>query len=71
MPPVIGSDGILYGFYQTPDIVSVPVTPAKDEVEWTTEVAVPADVTGLYIMLSVESGKQRYFVNYAIDITGS
>ncbi len=69
MPPVIGSDGILYGFYQTPDIVSVPVTPAGDKAEWTTEVAAPADVKGLYIMLSVESGKQRTFLNYAIDIT--
>jgi hypothetical protein len=68
-PPVIGSDGILYGFYETPDIVSVPVTPAGDKTEWTTEVAVPAEVNGLYIMLSVESKKQRLFVNYAVDIT--
>jgi hypothetical protein len=30
---------------------------------------VPADVGGLYILLSVESKKQRLFVNYAIDIT--
>ena len=28
-PPVIGDDGILYGFYQTPDIITVPITPAK------------------------------------------
>jgi len=69
-PPVIGADGILYGFYETPDIVSVPITPASDKAEWTTEVAVPRDVEGLYIMLSVESKKQRLFVNYAIDITG-
>jgi hypothetical protein len=68
-PPVIGNDGILYGYYETPDIVSVPVTPADGVAEWTTEVAVPQDVTGLYIMLSVESGKQRLFANYAIDIT--
>jgi len=68
-PPVIGEDGILYGFYETPDIVSVPITPAGDKAEWATEVAVPKDVKGLYIMLSVESKKQRLFVNYAIDIT--
>lgn len=68
-PPVIGADGILYGFYETPDIVSVPVTGAGKTAEWTTEVAVPQDVNGLYIMLSVESGKQRLYANYAIDIT--
>jgi len=68
MPPVIGDDGVLYGFYETPDIVSVPITPASDQAEWTTEVAVPEDVEGLYILLSVETGKARLFENYAIDI---
>ena len=68
-PPVIGTDGIIYGFYETPDIVSVPITPAGDKAEWTTETAVPPDVKGLYILLSVESKKQRLFVNYAVDIT--
>ncbi len=68
-PPVIGKDGILYGFYETPDIVSVPITPAGDAATWTTEVAVPTDVQGLYILLSVETGKARLFANYAIDIT--
>lgn len=68
-PPVIGTDGILYGFYETPDIVSVPITPANDKAEWTTVVVVPEDVTGFYILLSVESGKARLFENYAVDIT--
>ncbi|MBN1137292.1 MAG: hypothetical protein JXM73_11955 [Anaerolineae bacterium] len=68
-PPVIGADGIIYGFYQTPDIISVPITPAGDKAQWTTETAVPQDVKGLYILLSVESKKQRLFVNYAVDIT--
>lgn len=68
-PPVIGSDGILYGIYESPDIASVPVTPAAGQADWTTEVAVPADVSGLYMMLSVESKKQRLFVNYAIDLS--
>jgi hypothetical protein len=27
-PPVIGADGILYGYYQSPDIASLPITPA-------------------------------------------
>jgi hypothetical protein len=68
-PPVIGADGILYGFYESPDLTSVPITPAGEKAEWTTEVAVPQDVKGLYIMLSVESKKQRLFVNYAVDVT--
>ena len=67
-PPVIGADGILYGFYETPDIVSVPVAGAGKTAEWTTDVTVPKDVKGLYILLSVESGKQRLYANYALDI---
>ena len=61
--------GVVYGFYESPDIASVPITPAGKTAEWTTEVAVPEEVKGLYIMLSVESGKQRLFTNYCIDIT--
>ncbi len=68
-PPVIGSDGILYGYYETPDLASVPLTPAGDKAQWTTKVAVPADTHGLYILLSVETGKSRLFANYVIDIT--
>jgi len=68
-PPVIGDDGILYGYYETPDIVSVPITPGSEKATWTTAVAVPQEVKGLYILLSVESKKQRLFVNYAVDIT--
>lgn len=68
-PPVIGQDGILYGFYETPDIVSVPITAAGGVAEWKTEVAVPQEVQGLYILLSVETGKARLFANYAIDIS--
>ncbi|MGB8980523.1 MAG: hypothetical protein WCC12_01490, partial [Anaerolineales bacterium] len=68
-PPVIGVDGIIYGPYETLDIVSIPITPANAKVEWTTEVEVPKDVTGFYILLSVESKKPRTYVNYALDIT--
>ena len=68
-PPVIGEDGILYGFYETPDIVSVPITAAGGAAEWKTEVAVPPELGELYILLSVETGKARLFANYAIDIS--
>ena len=69
-PPVIGSDGILYGYYESPDLVSVPITPAGDKADWTTEVAVPQETSGLYVLAPVESKKQKLFVSYAIDITG-
>jgi hypothetical protein len=69
-PPVIGADGVLYGYYETPDIVTVPIIPAGGEAEWTTEVAVPAEVGNFYILLSVETGKARLFANYAVDISG-
>ena len=68
-PPVIGADGILYGFYESPDLATVPVTPPGAGADWTTEVAVPSDGSGFYILLSVESKKQRLFVHYAIDVT--
>jgi hypothetical protein len=68
-PPVIGEDGIFYGFYESPDLESVPITPASEKAEWKTDVVVPDDVKGFYIMLSVESKKQRLFVNYALDIS--
>jgi hypothetical protein len=68
-PPVIGEDGILYGYYETPDIVSVPIVPAGDKADWQTGVVVPPEVKGLYMMLSVETGKARLFENYAVDLT--
>ncbi len=55
--------------YPSPDLASPPLTPSKDKAEWVTKVAVPKEVQGCYILLSVETGKQRYFVNYAVDIT--
>jgi hypothetical protein len=68
-PPVIGSDGILYGLYESLDIVPIPLTPANEIMEWSTEVAVPKDVTGFYILLGVESKKPRTYVFYVIDIS--
>lgn len=70
IPPVIGSDGIIYGRYETPDLASVPITGAGKTAEWSTEVAVPKDVGGNYMLLSVESKKQRLFVNYAVELAG-
>ncbi|HAE58116.1 MAG TPA: hypothetical protein DCG54_01055 [Anaerolineae bacterium] len=68
-PPVIGADGIIYGPYEIIDMAPVPITPAKENMEWTTEVAVPQEVSGFYILLSVESKKPRTYINYAVDIS--
>ena len=69
IPPVIGTDGIIYGVYETIDIAPVDITPPNGNMEWTTEVAAPKDVTGFYILLSVESKKPRTYVSYAVDIS--
>jgi len=68
-PPVIGSDGIIYGVYQTLDIAEIPLTPPNENAQWTTEVTVPQDVNGFYILLSVESNKPRTYINYTVDIS--
>ena len=69
IPPVIGADGIIYGPYETIDIAPIPITASNGKVEWTTEVVVPEDGTGFYILLSVESKKPRTYLNYAVDIS--
>lgn len=68
-PPVVGSDGIIYGFYESPHLADTPITPSKQSAKWTTKVAVPKDDTGLYLLVSVESKQQKNFVSHAIDIT--
>lgn len=68
-PPVIGSDGVIYGFYESPHLADTPITLAGQSAHWTTKVAVPKEATGLYIIVSVESKQQKLFVNHALDIT--
>ena len=68
IPPVIGADGIIYGLYETIDMAPVPITPANDKTQWTTDVAIPKDGSGFYILLSVESKKPRTYLFYALDI---
>ncbi|MEO5886279.1 MAG: hypothetical protein ABIQ77_01325 [Anaerolineales bacterium] len=68
-PPVIGSDGVIYGIYESLDIVSIPLTLANEKMEWSTEVAVPQDAKGFYILLGVESKKPRTYVFYVLDIS--
>jgi hypothetical protein len=68
-PPVIGADGIIYGFYESPHLADTPITPAGEHADWTTTVAVPKDVTGLVILVSVEDKAQKNFVSHALDIT--
>ncbi|MFZ6028931.1 MAG: hypothetical protein ACOYYS_14550 [Chloroflexota bacterium] len=68
-PPVIGADGILYGIYETLDMAPVPITPANENMQWATQVSVPQDVKGFYILLSVESKKPRTYIPYVLDIS--
>ena len=69
-PPILGSDGILYGVRVSPDIVDQPFAPPAAAAEFKTQVSVPKDVTGLYLLLSVEQSRERLFANYLIDLTG-
>jgi len=69
IPPVIGSDGIIYGAYETIDMAPIDITPPNANMEWTTQVAAPADIQGFYVLLSVESKKPRTYVNYLLDIS--
>ena len=69
-PPVIGADGIMYGFYQSPHLSDAPITPAAGGTSiWTTTVAAPKDVSGFYILLPLETRQQKYFVDHVVDIT--
>jgi hypothetical protein len=68
-PPVIGEDGIIYGPFVTWDLPDVPLTSAGGSATWTTEVAIPQDIGGLYILLGVESLKPKTYLFYVLDIT--
>ena len=68
-PPVIGSDGILYGFYEDPTLVDAPITLPADKAKWTSSVAVPKDASGFYVLLSVESKQQKNFVSHVIELS--
>lgn len=67
-PPVIGSDGIIYGYYQIMDLATTPLTPSGGRVEWSTKTAVPPDVSNCFILMSVESKNMRLYVNTLLDI---
>jgi len=65
---VLGSDGIIHGVRVSPDIVDQPFSPPKGEVEFQTEVSVPADVTG-FTCCCRRTERERLFANYLIDLT--
>ncbi len=68
-PPVIGADGIIYGLYEDPSIADATIALSKATAEWNTTVTVPNNVTGLYVMVSIETRQSKYFVSHVIDIT--
>jgi hypothetical protein len=69
IPPVIGSDGIIYGIYEDPSIADATIALQHASAEWTTTVTVPNNVAGLYVLVSVETRQSKYFVSHVIDIT--
>jgi hypothetical protein len=68
-PPVIGADGIIYGRYEDPSIAEPTIALSKSTGEWTTTVAVPNNVTGLYVLVSVEIRQSMYYISHVVDIT--
>jgi hypothetical protein len=66
---VIGADGIIYGVYEDPSIADATIALSKETADWTTTVTVPNNVTGLYVLVSVETRQSKYFVSHVIDIT--
>jgi hypothetical protein len=68
-PPVIGSDGVIYGVYESLDLVSIPITPSNENMEWTTEVTVSPDASKFYILLGVESKGPKKYVFNVLDIS--
>ncbi len=68
-PPVIGADGIIYGLYEDPSIADATIALAHASAEWTTSVAVPSSIGGLYVLVSVETRQSKYFVSHVIDIS--
>ena len=66
---MIGADGIIYGLYEDPSIADATIALSKATGDWTTTVAVPKNVTGLYVLASVETRQSNYFISHVIDIT--
>ena len=59
----------IYGFYEDSILAEAPITLPGQKANWTTDVTVPNDATGLYVLLSVESKQQKLFVSHVVDIT--
>jgi hypothetical protein len=68
-PPLLGTDGILYGFYESPILSDAPITPGGGDAQWKTTATVPKDGTGFYLLLPLESQQSKYFIDHVVDIT--
>jgi hypothetical protein len=69
-PALIGAHGIIYGLYEDPSIADATIALSKKKTGvWTTTVAVPSNVTGLYVLVTVETRQSKYFVSHVVDIT--
>ncbi len=73
-PPVVCSDGLIHGRYESPHLTAPPITPSKIDgkdgtISWTTAQALSADVTGCYVLVPVEFKQEKYFTFHVLDIT--
>ena len=69
-PPVIGDDGIIYGYYESSDLASVPLTPAGGTQDgrraWRSRRARRGSTS-----CSRWVRERRLFTNYLLDLTGA
>ena len=66
---MIGADGVIYGLYEDPSIADATIALSKATADWTTTVKVPKNVTGLYVLVGVETRQSKYFVSHVVDLT--
>ena len=66
---MIGAEGVLYGLYEDPSIADATIALPHATAEWTTAVEGPNNVTGLYVLVSVETRQSKYLVSHVVDIS--
>lgn len=68
-PPVLGTDGIVYSAWISPDLIEVPMAGSEETVEVETQSPVPPDVETPYLLVSVEQKRERLFTGHLLDLS--
>ena len=66
---MIGAEGVLYGLYEDPSIADATIALPHATAKWKTAVAGLNNVTGLYVLVSVETRQSKYLVSHVVDIS--